>query len=199
VLYQFGAKQIDRQELLCRYPLILKSSAGGAASAAQTVTVKTDDGKTVTVTIGSTGGQGGEAKETFVVPCGQHGSLVSVQPDPAFLVQPSCVICRGPTVTFSKKEAVELAVNERLTNYWLEYSTSPLGPGDAYSVLGLYDQKILYVTSPRAYAAFNEFALFILEATIQSAPSAAGQSAGKGTPSKTPAIFMAPAGTIQRQ
>lgn len=210
VLYQFGAGYLTREELLCNYPVIQKkdSSSQTGSSAPVSVTYPTTDGKTATVQVGA---PPTEKKDRTIYKLVCKGRELEFEPDPAFLNPPSCVICADSSRAYSSSmddcdkrysrnassHVVCLHLNYRLQNGWLKVTEGPFGtPAGAIS-LGLYRGKTLYVTSVDDLEQFYEFSLFVLEATTQSATSATGQSAGKGTATKTPALLLAPAPVLQ--
>jgi Tfp pilus assembly protein FimT len=132
------------------------------------------------------------------------GSITATATDALFLKEPSCILCSKKTnaknISRSPAQLIaqntcrinkdsDLYINPRLRSYWLIYSTSageffqvtPNGPtltsGEGLYRIGTSGGITLYTRDTRAY---NEFILFILEATAQG--STAGQS-GKNTPS----------------
>jgi hypothetical protein len=186
VLYQFGAGLISETDLLCNYPII--QSKGGGAAPVGTVTYPTSDGKNVTVTIGDPAKP--KPKTVYQLRC-QSGLLVT-HPDPAFLNPPGCIICAD-----TDEGTINLHVNRRLKNDWLRYADGPFGAPNGAISLGYHRNKYLYVDNPEDLAKFYEFSLFVLEATTLSATSATGQSAGKGSPIKTPAFITGPSILLQ--
>jgi hypothetical protein len=186
VLYQFGAGLISRADLLCNYPII--QGKGDGAAPIGTVTYPTSDGKDITVTIG--GPAKPKPKTVYKLQC-RTGTLVT-HPDPAFLNPPSCIICADKS-----EGTVYLHVNDRLKNDWLRYSDGPFGVPPGAISLGYHRNRFLYVETPEDLGKFYEFSLFVLEATTQSATSATGQSAGKGSPTKTPAFITGPSILLQ--
>ena len=210
VLYQFGAGYLTREELLCNYPLIQKkdNSSQTGSTAPVSVTYPTTDGKTATVQVGA---PPAEKKDKTIYKLICKGHELEFEPDPAFLNPPSCVICADPSRAYStnmdecdkkyprdaNSHVVCLHLNHRLQNGWLKVAEAPFGaPAGAIS-LGLYRGKTLYVTSVDDLEQFYEFSLFVLEATTQSATSATGQSAGKGTATKTAPLLLAPAPMLE--
>jgi hypothetical protein len=132
------------------------------------------------------------------------GSITVTATDSLFLKEPSCILCskkanlknisRSPANVVAQNSCKrntdsDLYVNPRLTTYWLIYSTpdgaffqvTPDGPapvsGEGLFRIGTAGGITLYTRNTRAY---NEFILFILEATAQGSTS--GQS-GKNTAS----------------
>jgi hypothetical protein len=195
VLYQYGASQIDQRDLQCNYATIVGKDT--APSELGSVIVPAIDGKkTVTVIIGPSGKQK-QKVSYWVWDCvkGHIGQKeirgwLQVKADPAFLNDPSCVLCISdeyppfPAPDGSGSRGYLLVANRRLKTDWLHSSSSPLGlPSDAI-VLGYFRNKYLYVTSNDDLNHFYEFSLFILEATAQSASSATGR----------PPILIAPGG-----
>lgn len=207
VLYQFGAGYLTRQELLCNYPIIGKKDGGGQASAtgpASGIIYPTINGKDVTVTFGA---PKEKAQVRYVVYC-KSGTL-EIKADPAFLNPPSCVICADPSDKYvvgldacdrdkqRKRDDICLHVNHRLRNGWLKSASNLTDLPDGAISLGTHHSRHLYVQSMDDLESFYEFSLFILEATTQVATSATGQSAGKGSASKTAPLLGPPAILLQ--
>lgn len=182
ILYQFGTDQSDQQDLLCNYPII-QSKPTAAQPVISTVTYPTSDGKSVTVTIGAPP----KAKKPthYLLDC--KTGILEIHPDPAFLNPPSCIICVDPG-----EGNLYLYVNRRLTNGWLKSTNNPFTIPPGAIQLGFYQNMFLYVETQEDLTHFYEFSLFILEATTQSATSATGQSAGKGSPTTTAPLLLAP-------
>jgi hypothetical protein len=184
----FATNNVNRQELLCNYPIIQKkegtsqtSSTGTAPASA--ITYPTSGGKNITV---SFGGASPPKKIEYHIEGCASGPLKFTTPDPSFLSPPSCVICDDPDSRYKQDNircvdnrdpkndnpvVICLHTNWRLRNDWLKYADSPLSvPYDAI-VLGQRKSKVLYVESKDDLEAFYEFSLFINEATAQIATS----------------------------
>lgn len=194
VLYQFGAGQISERDLRCNYPIIqMKPGGGSDTSQTAKVTVPVDGAnRTVTLELGPS--EMPKPKTTYVIDCKSH--TYAINADPAFLNNPSCVICL-PDHYVAGSQVFHLEVNRRLQNNWLRYSDGPFALPEGAIMLGHYQHKYLYVASKEDLSSFYEFALFVLEATAQSATSATGQSLGKGPPSSAPALLTAPSVILQ--
>ena len=191
-LYRYGARQLDDDEFVCEYPLIEKSSTGGATAPAGTVTVPLREGKPpMTIVIGpAAGGAENEKPKTqYYRLCGDNDrsgkpGRTPVNPDPSFLRQPSCILCEG------KRDGTQVLLikNKKLKNDWLRFFDSPfLELPQGVTSLGRYGNHFLYAVSPApdkpldAQRSYYDFALFILEASRQSAQPTSGSSAGKST------------------
>jgi hypothetical protein len=185
-LYQYGVGDLTNEDLLCNYPIISKKASTGAsgptAGPASSITYPTPSGRNVTVAFGAAPKK---QQSQYIVYC--RGGNTLIDADPAFLNPPSCVICDDPSYaklgisnkcdTAPKKPGqICLHVNYRLRNNWLKWSSDPfftLPTGAIY--LGDYQGKHLYVQSADDLESFYEFALFVLEATTQTATSSTGK------------------------
>jgi hypothetical protein len=200
VLYQFGANKIDERELLCAYPIIQNKAGATQPTGKVTYEYPTSDGKSVTVTMDASAKP--KMPTEYRVSCRTDELVVS--PDPAFLNDPSCVVClparrdKGKATNEEKEEkkVVYLQINRRLKSGWLKSSDTPFLPRGSIS-LGRHLNKYLYVESEGDLNHFYEFSLFVLEATTQNATSATGQSAGKGGPTKSPTFLLGPSIQLQ--
>jgi hypothetical protein len=141
-----------------------------------------------------------------------------VADDTLFLNEPSCIICReGPTnaPTLRKKgsrppaayhrnicvrnakasKGEDYYINGRLTNHWLRWRspsgrTSYPSPCDQDIFLGTYLGYSLYTTE---WKGFQEFVVFILEATSQgSTVGQSGKTPAKGSGGAFPQAFPVP-------
>jgi hypothetical protein len=148
-LYGFAARHTDRRGLLCEYPLVEKASGRGS--------------------VGEGPARPGDAPIYVKRGCGPGGSDLEVDADPAFLKPPGCVICEGPSLPPKNgKPRKALVVNDKLRNDWLLWT----GPGQSVPpgaiALGVYGNRELFVRGNKGMDAFNEFQLFVLEATAES-------------------------------
>jgi hypothetical protein len=185
-LYRYGAGWTGTGELACEYPLVQKAGSGGSSS--QTVNVYVNGAKVDK----DPGNQGGDEKNTYTLAeCIKQGRQVKVtQVDPAFVKLPGCVLCAD-----SNKN---LYVNESLKNGWLWKPDTPSPDGDPIRLGGLNDPD-LYL-QPRNSCSrlsppdcskkeFNDFILFILEATLESSASG-GTKGSTQKPGAAPGLLQ---------
>jgi hypothetical protein len=94
---------------------------------------------------------------------------LEVDADPAFLKLPGCVVCEGASLAPKNgRPRKALAVNDNLRNDWLLWMVAGQSlPPNAIS-LGVHGHRELFVRGSRGMDAFNEFTLFVLEATAES-------------------------------
>jgi len=180
-LYRFATTNLNRQELLCNYPIVQKKDGTSQAPSAGQASATTS-GRNITISFQAST----PTKREYRIYC-SSGTLRFENADPSFLSPPSCVICYDPDPRYrqdnkgcetqaTKDAATNLEVlclhtNWRLRPDWLRYTDNPLSvPRDAI-VLGQRRNKIMYVINRDDLEAFYEFSLFINEATAATATS----------------------------
>jgi hypothetical protein len=111
--------------------------------------------------------------------------------DPAFLVQPGCIFCARKQPPDPNVPDSSLELNSALKNDWLNWEPrlggrARLAHTSSEVALGEYGNYRLFATDSEAY---NQFMMFILEATAQSS-GIAGGGGGKSNNTNGPLIIV---------
>jgi hypothetical protein len=178
-LYRFGANLIDRDGLICEYPLVQKAGGSGGQTS---VTIVIDSKKA------NIQGDKESKKISYSRPNSCDDPYFAGNPDPAYLTPPVCVICdlqvdKGATSLDGKTITHHLYVNRRLSRDWAAFSDA-LGGYGSVQALANVGSTFLYLASDEkgdtstSDRYFNDFVMFALEAAIK---PAAGSSSGSSS------------------
>jgi len=113
-----------------------------------------------------------------------NGQREDVYPDPIFFHRPGCVLCKGPS-------------RDPIINGNLKYGFVTRSPSDGFVLLAVYNSTPIYVCGDVAKCkvdgrqAFNDFVLFVAEATGTSS-SSTGSSKSPTTKALGAPVLIAP-------